>query len=141
MSDIAYTDDGVPYDPNVGYNPLYPQTKKDDTPQYALPVEAPNFEQPSIEQKMQAIQIRIPQKKEPTLKPVDHNPFEFEQTPAPQGTNIIDKLAGTNGVERYQTWPEKIVREGLDAPHKALTTGFVPGSNEEIAGAQAIAGI
>jgi hypothetical protein len=127
MSDIAYTDDGVPYDPNVGYNPLYPQTKKDDTPQYALPVEAPNFEQPSIEQKMQAIQIRIPQKKEPTLKPVDHNPFEFEQTPAPQGTNIIDKLAGTNGVERYQTWPEKNSPRRLGCSAQGFDNGICAG--------------
>lgn len=34
---------------------------------------------------------------------------------------ILDELFGLNGKERYQLWPEKVVREGLSAAHDAMT--------------------
>src|ERR1700723_2816612 len=35
-------------------------------------------------------------------------------------TTVIDQLLGTNGVERYQTWPEKLIRSAVTAPADAL---------------------
>ena len=31
--------------------------------------------------------------------------------------SVIDRLLGTNGVERYQLWPERLVRSAVSAPH------------------------
>jgi len=39
--------------------------------------------------------------------------------------NIIDKLFGLNGQERYQLWPEKLVRDAISAPHDVMT-GEIP---------------
>ena len=39
--------------------------------------------------------------------------------------NIIDQLFGLNGKERYQLWPEKLVRDAISAPHDVMT-GEIP---------------
>ncbi len=39
---------------------------------------------------------------------------------------VIDKLLGTNGQERYQLWPEKLIRDALAAPHDVYTEGALP---------------
>lgn len=68
------------------------------------------------------------------------------------GSQIIDKLLGLGGQERYQLWPEKVAREALAAPHDAITgaipqysvdpdTGDVHTSPQMIAGAQAVSAL
>jgi hypothetical protein len=68
------------------------------------------------------------------------------------GSQIIDKLLGLGGQERYQLWPEKVVRDALAAPHDAMsgatpqyevdpTTGDVHTSPQMIAGAQAVSAL
>jgi len=42
------------------------------------------------------------------------------------GSQIIDKLLGLGGQERYQLWPEKVVRDALAAPHDAMVNGVLP---------------
>lgn len=45
---------------------------------------------------------------------------------------IINRLTGANGEQRYQLWPEKVVREGLSAAHDAMTEGLtLPGLRRE----------
>lgn len=65
---------------------------------------------------------------------------------------ITDKLLGLNGQERYQLWPEKVVREALSAAHDVQTgetpqwqvdpqTGAVHTSMPMIEGAQAMSAL
>lgn len=78
------------------------------------------------EQKERAITIK------PRYTPVDHEPeFEDARPPvaAPAGANapsILDRLFGLNGTERYQLWPEKLVRGAIEAPQKALRGELAP---------------
>lgn len=58
--------------------------------------------------------------------------------PQARSAGVVDQLLGL-GIPRYQLWPERMAREALAAPHQALESGFVPGSQDEIAAAQAIA--
>ncbi len=44
---------------------------------------------------------------------------------------LIKRLFGLGGEERYQTWPERIVREGLSAPHDVLTSP-VPSTSQSL---------
>lgn len=37
-------------------------------------------------------------------------------------TRVINKLLGTGGEERYKTWPEKLLRDALSAPHDVLNS-------------------
>jgi hypothetical protein len=47
-------------------------------------------------------------------------------------TGAVDKLFGINGQERYQTWPEKMVREAVTAPGEAMAEGLPrPGLRRE----------
>src|SRR5882762_4762378 len=47
-------------------------------------------------------------------------------------SKLADKLLGLNGQERYQLWPEKVVREALSAAGDAYTQGTVqPGLRRE----------
>lgn len=36
-------------------------------------------------------------------------------------SNFVDNLTGSNGKERYQTWPEKILRSAVELPHDVMT--------------------
>lgn len=36
--------------------------------------------------------------------------------------NIVDQLLGTGGQERYILWPEKIIRDAINAPHDVMTS-------------------
>src|ERR1035437_9061529 len=47
------------------------------------------------------------------------------QSEQPVLDRIINRLTGSNGVERYQTWPEKLVRSGVSAAGDALA-GNIP---------------
>jgi len=44
---------------------------------------------------------------------------------------IINRLLGTGGEERYQTWPEKMVRDALAAPSQAIAAGNAPNPYKE----------
>lgn len=59
--------------------------------------------------------------------------------PSPEGNNVvfpehhtnrvqdvIDKLFGLHDQERYQLWPERLVRDALSAPHDVMTEGALP---------------
>ncbi len=39
---------------------------------------------------------------------------------------ISDTFLGTHGHERYQLWPERLVRSALSAPHDVITQGTLP---------------
>lgn len=57
----------------------------------------------------------------PTQQPV---PDQLSTNAAPPSMleHMINRLTGTGGEERYQTWPEKTVREALSAAHDALNS-------------------
>ena len=67
--------------------------------------------------------------------------MDYTQEPMGQGFNtsvgsaldaVLGKLTGTNGQERYQLWPEKVVREALSAAHDVATEGTIaPGLRRE----------
>lgn len=40
--------------------------------------------------------------------------------------SVMDKLFGLHGQERYQLWPEKLVRDAISAPHDVMTEGLLP---------------
>lgn len=69
-----------------------------------------------------------------------------------KGTKVGNKLFGTGDEERYQTWPERMIRSGLSLPHDVMTgetptqeidptTGEVHTSGELISRAQDMAGM
>lgn len=45
---------------------------------------------------------------------------EAEQ-PGLVNNRVVNRLFGLNGEERYQTWPEKMLRSGLSLPHDVMT--------------------
>ena len=44
---------------------------------------------------------------------------------------VANRLLGLNGQERYQTWPEKLVRDALNAPHAVSQPNLYPEGSEE----------
>lgn len=40
--------------------------------------------------------------------------------------STVDKLFGLHGEERYQLWPERLVRDAISAPHDVMTEGLLP---------------
>ena len=40
--------------------------------------------------------------------------------------STVDKLFGLHGEERYQLWPERLVRDAVSAPHDVMTEGLLP---------------
>lgn len=54
----------------------------------------------------------------------------LKDLPQPPAPGMIDKLLGTNGADRYQTWPERFVRgmvpDGLMQNLEGISTGKVP---------------
>ncbi len=57
------------------------------------------------------------------------------------GTKIGNRMFGTGGEERYQMWPEKMVRSAVTAPGNALASVTPVTSEQMIAPAQDIAGM
>src|SRR6266404_3293536 len=49
-----------------------------------------------------------------------------EPIPDSVGSRIVNRLFGLGGEERYQTWPEKVIREGLSAAGDTLKKGALP---------------
>lgn len=77
--------------------------------------------------------VEIPQFDIPEAEPIPANvPRVVINTAAPVademptqdsvGQRIMNRLFGLNGVERYQTWPEKLVRDAVTAPHDVLNS-------------------
>jgi Transglycosylase SLT domain len=58
-----------------------------------------------------------------SLTPVEGDPFSgtMQMNDQSQVAKPLQRLFGLNGQERYQTWPERMVRSGLTAPLDALT--------------------
>jgi hypothetical protein len=56
-------------------------------------------------------------------------------------TGAVDKLFGINGQPRYQTWPEKMVREAVAAPGNVLASPTPMTSEDLIEPAQAISAL
>lgn len=54
---------------------------------------------------------------------------------------IVDRLTGMNGEERYQLWPEKVVREALSAAHDTYNSEQPITSQDLIAPAQAMSAL
>lgn len=46
-------------------------------------------------------------------------------------SRIANRLLGTNGQERYQTWPEKLLRDAISAPHDIMQQNPYPEGSEE----------
>lgn len=44
---------------------------------------------------------------------------------------IYDRLTGSNGVERYQLWPERVVRDAVSAPHDVMNS-TVPLTSQDL---------
>lgn len=68
----------------------------------------------------------------PSAQPITETPYQMpsaaNDTSEPQPSalaRIMNRLTGTNGQERYQLWPEKIVRSGVSAAGDALS-GQIP---------------
>jgi len=55
-------------------------------------------------------------------------PLTLTDVAPQQGTlsTIIDNLLGMNGHARYQTWPEKMLRNVITAPHDAINRNKQP---------------
>lgn len=66
------------------------------------------------DQEAQANLAAIQQQGLPIAQPVEIAP--------PTGASVVDQLLGTNGQERYQLWPEKLIRDALSAPHDVLNS-------------------
>jgi hypothetical protein len=77
---------------------------------------------------------------------------KLAETSFSEGHPLGNQLFGTGGEERYQLWPEKVVREALSVPHDVKTgalpttsidpeTGEVVTSPQLIAGAQAMSAL
>lgn len=47
---------------------------------------------------------------------------QLVETAPPTGANVVDQLLGIDGQERYQLWPEKLIRDALSAPHDVLNS-------------------
>lgn len=54
---------------------------------------------------------------------------------------IVDRLTGMNGEERYQLWPEKVVREALSAAHDTYNSEQPITSQDLITPAQAMSAL
>jgi len=142
MPDILqYTEgDNLPYYqhyPDAEENKLYQpaQAQGSAQVQYPLPVEAPTFQQP--------VEASKPAYK---LTQVDVDPFQSTGTEnnikdESSGFKPLDKLFGLGGQERYQTWPEKMVREAVTAPHDVMNSPTPMTSEQMIPAAQAISSL
>lgn len=66
-----------------------------------------------------------------------------QEQPSTEGRSVIEQLTGSDGQERYQTWPEKMVRTVLDAfklPGDVATGKVDPMSDASIGRAFELAG-
>lgn len=55
------------------------------------------------------------------VAPIEAPVVDIEPPKVKSGASrIIDRLFGTGGEERFKTWPEKLIRDALSAPHDVL---------------------
>lgn len=52
-----------------------------------------------------------------------------------------NRLLGLNGEERYQLWPERVLREGISAPHDVMNTKVPMTSEDMIPAAMSVAAL
>ena len=107
-------------------NDLYPDTSNSDLTAYPLPVEPPLYSTDTGKQRVVIApsgdsakgEVKAQKPKVPEgvkLTPVEGDPFAGTM----QGADVptaINRLFGTGGEERYQLWPEKMIRSGLSLP-------------------------
>ena len=129
--------DGNPARITVTPNPLYDAAPV-QAQQLPLPVDAPTFQQPE--------QPIAPPKPAYKLTPVDVDPFQSTGTEGntaaeSSGFKPIDRLFGLGGEPRYQTWPERMVREAVAAPHDVMNSPTPMTSEQMIPAAQAISSL
>lgn len=121
MPQLVYTSAGEPYyipSPNesVG-NPLYAQ-----------PTQQQNND---LQEYVKSLPL-----------PVEAPPLPTHEPYVPTtGQKVLQNLTGADGAERFQFWPEKMVRNAVDAPNAALTGRVAPGSEQELEGALDLAGM
>lgn len=65
---------------------------------------------------------------ETPVEPMDNSQVSSDPT---LGNRIYDRLLGMNGVDRYQLWPERMLRAGITAPHDVLNSK-VPLTSEDL---------
>src|SRR5216684_160097 len=133
MAKVQYTEEGYPYiqagenEPtgDDAANPLYPVVNQNQSqPQsFALPVETPPE---LIYDPWEAIAARI-RARQPVRQASPETIAASEQTL--ENTPIVSPLLGLKG-ERYQTWPERLVRSAVSLP-KEVMEGKV-GENEVV---------
>lgn len=81
--------------------------------------------------------VETPVQPLPSFTPVDHDPFaETPETLAQRrglidnagstGSTVVDRLTGFGGQERFQLWPEKMVRSAVTLPHDVMTGEAAP---------------
>jgi hypothetical protein len=70
----------------------------------------------------------------PVLSPVPDVVPTVDDRPSSERKGLskaIDKLLGLGGEERYQLWPERVVKEGISAPHDVMSSK-VPLTSEDL---------
>src|SRR5882672_7761781 len=65
--------------------------------------------------------------------------FGGRETPA--NRSVLEKLTGSDGGERFQTWPERLARSAFTLPGDVLSGKVQPGSTQEIERAADLAGL
>lgn len=59
-------------------------------------------------------------------------PTTVEEQPVKSlAQRVYDRLTGSNGVERYQLWPERLVRDAVTTPHDMMQPNPHPQGSEE----------
>jgi hypothetical protein len=67
----------------------------------------------------------------PVDLPAAENPLpDWLSKPFSEGTKVGNKIFGTGGEERYQFWPERMIREGLSAAHDVTQPNPYPEGSE-----------
>ncbi len=111
----------------------YPVEPDDSNPLYSAPVAPSPYPLP-VEALVFAQPVQDVPGVGPVLTPVDHDPFSTGMKP-------VDKLLGLGGEERYQTWPERLVRDAVVAPHDVMNNPEPMTSEQMIKPAQDIASL
>lgn len=116
-------------------NPLYPDSPLTFDQRWALPVEPPQFdtavrlpdydaERPAPNPQLSDLQGASASVR---LTPVDFNPWElgkFAPNPVVQALSQVASVKDPKTGERYQTWPEKMVRSAVTLPGEVAQGKF-----------------
>lgn len=77
----------------------------------------------------------------PVAMPMVEQPTDNSVSEPSLANKIADRLFGLNGVERYQLWPERLVRSAISAPHDVLNNPNPTVSTELIPQAMDVAAL